>query len=144
MPPPAFGKGNAFRTTINDKFVELARKDAQRLAGLSAALDSEKERAIIDVVTCSALASDRKTTACKEVRKALTLTRRGVDPRTDKTVTDCMVCRGSGRPHTFLCLRTDGRRAEPEKSVALAVWREVDAFLVECRGQILEQVCCLP
>ena len=46
MPPPAFSKGNAFKTVINDKYVELARKDAQRVAGLSAALDSERERQV--------------------------------------------------------------------------------------------------
>ena len=143
MPPPAFGKGNAFRTVINDKYVELARKDAQRIAGLSAALDSERERQVLGVITSSSLDSERRQTACKEVRKALGLARRGVDPSNEKSITHCAVCKGTGRTHVFLCLTRQRNPSEPEKTVAHRAWREINEYLHECRAEILQQVCLL-
>jgi hypothetical protein len=141
MPPPAFGKGNAFKTATNDKFLELSRRDARRFEGLSASLDSESERTILQVITGSTLASARKNEACKEVRKALALCRRGIDPSTNKALqASCLVCAGSGRVHAFLCLREDGRRREPEKSLVRSIWPALDDYLIECRGNILEQL----
>ena len=137
MPPPAFGKGNAFHKPINERFVELSRRDAKRLAGIAAALDSNKESDILRAVTTSALDGGRKQEACKEIRKALALCRRGVDPRAEESV----VGHKGGWVYTFLCLERIRKPAQPEKGVAASVWQALDKYLIECRGDILEQVC---
>ena len=61
MPPPGGGKGNAYRRDmgVNEKFVELSRKSAIEAAQLVCALDTEKEREVLDLVTSSTMVGTR-------------------------------------------------------------------------------------
>ena len=53
MPPPGFGKGNAYRRDmgINEKFVELSRKSAQDVARRASEQDLAPEREILEIIT---------------------------------------------------------------------------------------------
>ena len=136
MPPPGFGKGNAFRRDmgINEKFVELSRKSAQMLeAARSQAFDQEGERTVLDVITSSALASERKKVACVEVRKALKLCRQGIDPREEKTLTVCGNA-GCSHEHRFLCRTRTRVPTQPEKGIAESVWKMISEQLRAARA----------
>ena len=141
MPPPGGGKGNAYRRDmgINEKYVELSRKSAQEVAQRAGALDNEKERAVLNIISSSAMKGSRKTEAIAEVRKALALCRKGIDPSLEKKLIDCSVA-GCAHEHRFLCLTRRRRPAEPENGVRDAVWAAIDNDLREKRNLLVPLV----
>lgn len=137
MPPPAFGKGNAFRRDlgVNEKFVELSRKSAQAVAARASVLDQAPEREVIDIIRTSALTGPRKTGACTEVRKALKLCRSGIDPKEEELLTTCSKA-ACGHEHAFLCLTRKRKPTMPEKEIAERVWTAIDAYLRAARSHL--------
>ena len=140
MPPSGGGKGNAYRRDMgaNEKFVELSRKSAQAVAARIGALDTEKERTVLDIIRSSTMVSGRKTEACAEVRKALAFCRKGIDPALAHSLTSCAEA-SCGHEHRFLCLTRRRRPTEPERSVSNAIWVAIDKYLDQNRS-ILQQL----
>lgn len=134
MPPPGGGKGNAYRRDmgVNEKFVELSRKSAIEAAQLVGALDTEKEREVLDLVTSSTMVGTRKREANAELRKALALCRKGIDPALRKNLTSCAEA-GCGHEHRFLCLTRRRRPVGPENGVRDAVWPAIEKYLIHHR-----------
>jgi hypothetical protein len=146
MPPPACGKGNAYRRDfgVNEKFVELARNNAQAVAAAASRLDPEDDRKVLQIVTSSALKKERKDAACIEVRKALKVCRKGIDPKEEAELTHCKHA-GCSHEHVFLCLTrgvlpTTRKPTEPERSVAEAVWTAIGEYLRTTRAHLLPLV----
>ena len=147
MPPPAWGKGNAFASpSCSDRFVGDAREAALAHEDRQCKLDTEREAMILRLVTGSKLQQARRSTACAETRVALRCCRRGVDPETDPKVGVCELCKGKGRVHAFLCKTRvrDVRESSEEKLVVTAVKHELGVYLQECRTALkAAQVCCV-
>jgi len=128
MPGSSFGKGHAHvKPGFSSAYAELSRKSAQAHETNANALDTECESEIIHLA--SGLESDRRKQACREIRKALAVARRGKVPREDTAVTKCPMCTSkAGRMHIFLCITRLRNPCKLEKGIAEKVWAALDEF----------------
>ena len=142
MPGPGFGKGNAHKKPgVSEKYMDLKRKSAQAHESRMCPLDSDKERVILDLVRNSALDSQRKKAAQREVREWLSAARKGLDGNEKGSgVKPCAHpnCKDGGNEHShcFLCKTRKRKPFEPELSVKLAAEAALKKFLDNCSEQL--------